>query len=121
MYRFNIIPVASEYQEIHPYSAVNIDNVKINTSVIMMREWVVHPESWQCTKSMHPDSTIISYPSIISNPSLGMYQDIHPNWEIIIEINTSLEMMKDGWFGGFYVFCSFSCPVQSKLNVKGRL
>ena len=29
---FNIIPVASEYQEIHPYSVVNIDNVKINTT-----------------------------------------------------------------------------------------
>ena len=29
---FNIIPVATEYQEIHPYSVVNIDNVKINTT-----------------------------------------------------------------------------------------
>ena len=34
-----IIPVDSEYQEIRPYSAVNIDSVKINTSLIMMREW----------------------------------------------------------------------------------
>ena len=25
---FNIIHVASEYQEIHPYGVVNIDNVK---------------------------------------------------------------------------------------------
>ena len=33
-----IIPVANEYQEIHPCSAVNIDSVKINTSLIMMRE-----------------------------------------------------------------------------------
>ena len=35
---FNIIPVASEYQEIHPNSAMNLDTVKINTSLIMMRE-----------------------------------------------------------------------------------
>ena len=31
-------PVVSEYQEIHPYRALNIDIVKINTSLIMMRE-----------------------------------------------------------------------------------
>ena len=36
---FNITPVASGYQEIHPYSAMNIDSVKINTSLIMMEEW----------------------------------------------------------------------------------
>ena len=28
------------YQEIHPYSAMNIGIAKINTSLIMMREWV---------------------------------------------------------------------------------
>ena len=38
---FNITPVASGYQEIHPYSAMNIDSVKINTSLIMMKEWYV--------------------------------------------------------------------------------
>ena len=38
---FNITPVASGYQEIHPYSAMNIDSVIINSSLIMMREWVV--------------------------------------------------------------------------------
>ena len=27
---FNIIPVASEYQEIHPYSVVNVSNIKIS-------------------------------------------------------------------------------------------
>ena len=31
---FNIIPVDNEYQEIHPYGAVNIGNVKINTTMI---------------------------------------------------------------------------------------
>ena len=36
---FNITPVASGYQEIHPYSAMNIDSVKINTSLIMMKEY----------------------------------------------------------------------------------
>ena len=35
---FNITPVASGYREIHPYSAMNIDSVKINTSLIMMKE-----------------------------------------------------------------------------------
>ena len=29
----------SEYQEIHTFSALNIDSVKINTSLLMMREW----------------------------------------------------------------------------------
>ena len=35
---FDMDPVASEYQEIHTYIALNIDNVKINTSLLMMRE-----------------------------------------------------------------------------------
>ena len=35
---FNIIPVASGYQEIHPYTAMNIDSVKMNTSLMMMKE-----------------------------------------------------------------------------------
>ena len=43
---FNITPVASGYQEIHPYSAMNIDSVKINTSLIMMKEWKIHPIQW---------------------------------------------------------------------------
>ena len=34
----DINPVAIEYQEIHTYSALNIDSVKINTSLLMMRE-----------------------------------------------------------------------------------
>ena len=33
-----VIPVASDYQEIHPYIVVNIDSVKINVSLMMMRE-----------------------------------------------------------------------------------
>ena len=39
---FNITPVASGYQEIHPHSAMNIDSVKINTSLIMMKECTIH-------------------------------------------------------------------------------
>ena len=35
------ISASREYQEIHPYSAVNIDSVKINTSLIMMKEWLI--------------------------------------------------------------------------------
>ena len=38
---FNIIPVASGCEEIHLYSGMNIDNVKINTSLIMMKECVI--------------------------------------------------------------------------------
>ena len=34
-------PVANGYQEIHRYSGMNIDNVKINTSLIMMKECCV--------------------------------------------------------------------------------
>ena len=37
----DINPVDSEYQEIHPYSALNIDSVKINTSLLMMRECII--------------------------------------------------------------------------------
>ena len=38
---FNITPVASGYQEIHPYSVMNIDSVKINTFLIMMKYWSI--------------------------------------------------------------------------------
>ena len=38
---FNITSVASGYQEIHPNSAMSIDSVKINTSLIMMKEWII--------------------------------------------------------------------------------
>ena len=31
----------SEYQEIHTSSALNIDSVKINTSLLIMREWEI--------------------------------------------------------------------------------
>ena len=32
----------SEYQEIHTFSVVNIDSAKINTSLLMMREWTIN-------------------------------------------------------------------------------
>ena len=48
---FNITPVASGYQEIHPYSAMNIDSVKINTSLIMMKECFIM-ESVQAGKAV---------------------------------------------------------------------
>ena len=31
-----------EYQDIHTFSALNIDSVKINTSLLMMRECFIH-------------------------------------------------------------------------------
>ena len=39
---FDITPVARGYQEIHPYSVMNIDSVKINISLIMMKEWIIY-------------------------------------------------------------------------------
>ena len=44
----NINPVASEYQEIYSYSALIIDSVKINTSLVMMRECDVRAVSHSC-------------------------------------------------------------------------
>ena len=41
---FNDAHVANEYQEIHLNSAMNIDSVKINTSLLMMRECEIHPQ-----------------------------------------------------------------------------
>ena len=90
---FNITPVASGYQEIHPYSAMNIDSVKINTSLIMMKEWVVHPLRPRPNTSLLSAvflailSFILAIPlilahvscckiNIIINPSPGMFQEI---------------------------------------------
>ena len=55
---FNITPVASGYQEIHPYSAMNIDSVKINTSLIMMKEWVGLDTPGKGTKGEGPDNGV---------------------------------------------------------------
>ena len=50
----NINPVGSEYQEIYSYSALIIDNVKINTSLIMMRECpVFHGSTYTFGKIAH--------------------------------------------------------------------
>ena len=43
----------SEYQEIHTYSALNIDSVKINTSLLMMRECDIHIEISQYSDIIH--------------------------------------------------------------------
>ena len=43
---FNIIPVASEYQEMHPYSVVNVSNIKINTKM-MRRGGGGRQQSWR--------------------------------------------------------------------------
>ena len=49
---FNIIPVASEYQEIHSYSVVNVSNIKINTKT--MREWPIFKQAhlWVHVKNL---------------------------------------------------------------------
>ena len=60
-----INPYQGMYLEIHPCRAGSIDSIKINTSLLMMREWVVHPRRprvflWPggCAlcNPIHPDS-----------------------------------------------------------------
>ena len=48
---FNITPVASEYQEIHTFSVVNVSNIKINTK---MREWPIFKQAhlWVHVKNL---------------------------------------------------------------------
>ena len=46
---------------VHPCRASSIVSVKINTSLPMMREWVVHPFSGQCT-----DTILFNIPTMIS-------------------------------------------------------
>ena len=63
---FNIIPVASEYQEIHPYSVVNVSNIKINTK--MMREWPIFKQAhlWVHVKNLVFSNTRYpKYPMIL--------------------------------------------------------
>ena len=61
---FNITPVASEYKEIHPYSVVNIDIVKINTT--MMREWPILKKAWLHVKNLVFSNTrYTKYPMIL--------------------------------------------------------
>ena len=57
---FNIAPVASGYQEIHPYSAMNIDSVKINTSLIMMKECPYTASSQDVSENIPPSALEIS-------------------------------------------------------------
>ena len=53
----NIIPVASEYQEIHPYSVVNVSNIKINTK--MMREWPIFKQAHDLGSCQKPGFSLI--------------------------------------------------------------
>ena len=48
-----INPYQGMYQEIHPYRAGSIDSVKINTSLLMMREWFIMSvtKNWGTPKS----------------------------------------------------------------------
>ena len=41
-YYGHIAPVTSKYEEIYPYSAMNMGSVKIHTSLIIMRESLIH-------------------------------------------------------------------------------
>ena len=59
---FNITPVASGYQEIHPYSVMNIDSVKINTSLIMMKECL--PTTLSMKSTIGPKTIQILIPKV---------------------------------------------------------
>ena len=84
----------SEYQEIHTSSALNIDSVKINTSLLMMREWVVHPRRprdfprpERCPEGEARGTS--RGPREISR-SEGMYNLIHPDSRQCTAILSSL-------------------------------
>ena len=82
---FNITPVVSGYQEIHPYSAMNMDSVKINTSLIMMKECIM----WQCDNVTMYNVTLwqciipcvhfVQLPIIHLNP-IQPLPPTHPPW-----------------------------------------
>ena len=65
---FNITPVASGYQEIHPYSAMNIDSVKINTSLIMMKECLMLYGLQIDIVTDHPNKKMIKNHSPLDTP-----------------------------------------------------
>ena len=48
--------IIREYQEIHPYSTMNIDSVEIKISLIMMREWPIFKQAAQIWISLIPDT-----------------------------------------------------------------
>ena len=78
-----INPYQGVYQEIHPCRAVSIGSVKINTSLLMMREWVAHPLRPQDfpRPSSCPSGFALGTslgPREISW-SLGMYNPIRPS------------------------------------------
>ena len=95
----------SEYQEIHTFSALNIDSVKINTSLLMMKEcirtlprggmyWVVHPRRprdfprpERCPEGEARGTS--RGPREISR-SEGMYNPIHPDSRQCTAILSSL-------------------------------
>ena len=112
---FNITPVASGYQEIHPYSAMNIDSVKINTSLIMMKEWAV-----QCTSpptSRFPSAFDMSFglfPQTSLRPreilrSKGMYNPIYPDSRQCMDTLHFIGLIKVG--------CCNTCNILTEYEI----
>ena len=69
---FNIIPVATEHQKMHPYSVVNIDITK------MMREWPIFKQArmGSCkampqAKRHHQDSRVLWMQDLIQITRVG--------------------------------------------------
>ena len=87
-----INPSLGMYQEIHPCRTSSIDSVKINTSLPMMWEWVVHP-LWpldfprpsRCPLGFALETSLgareISWSS-------GMYNPFSHHWQGSIDFNT---------------------------------
>ena len=69
----DINPVGSEYEEIHPYSALNIESVKINTSLLMMREWLI----------------LIKYYHLYFSTSVTFRISVHKNMFISMALNNA--------------------------------
>ena len=69
------ISASWKYQEIHPYSAVNIDSVKINTSLIMMKECPYTDERRDVLENTPPEAQEISRLREISWASGGVFSN----------------------------------------------
>ena len=113
---FNITPVASGYQEIHPDSAMNIDSVKINTSLIMMKECETH----DCARYLNivrlcpaleylPNLRISAHFPL--SPNLLTFQPLKKNAHLIMHNIDNLNIVHR-ILGDFPSFHKFSFKVQ---------
>ena len=101
--------MASGYKEIHPYSAMNIDSVKINTSLIMMKECMPPsscraPQQQTHLHNAHFSSSIYSQTLLISE---------RPSAKVLVFLCVPSSSFLDA-------IVSPSTYQVSELNLKGR-